>query len=266
MGAPAQVVNGSTEVSGKATHMAGTPQPSPPQAQAIPEPYKVGILVPPENPTVEPEMHALLPPSINLFTTRLPVVQGDLRDRLLAYNDAVAASVASFGGMRLDAAYLACTGSSYLVGAGDVKLDEALGASGAEPLTAARAIVETLVHVGRARIMILSPYPDWLTRLAVAYWEAHGIEVASVAKVQGGSGIYGLTTDQVVAHLRALPRDDGAAVLMSGTGMATVEAAVHIGRDLEVPILSSAIASAASLARRSGAPHGLARDLVSAWE
>ena len=52
-------------------------------------PSRVGVLVPPANPTVEPEMHDLLSPRYVVHVARLPYLAGEgLADRLQAYREA----------------------------------------------------------------------------------------------------------------------------------------------------------------------------------
>ncbi|MGP3929061.1 maleate cis-trans isomerase family protein [Nonomuraea sp. KM88] len=231
----------------------------------------VGALVPPENPTVAAELRALLPRGLPVHTAPLPVIPGALKERLLGYNDALTATAELLRGQRPDVAYFACTGSSYLVGPDrDAALHDAIDAAGAgRGLTAARAILETLAQLRRRRVLVVSPYPDWLTDLAVAHWSAAGLAVGGVRKVPAPDGIYAIAPDEVTALLRDLRPDRDTAVLLSGTGMPTVEAIATVGDELGVPVLSSSLAAAYRALLRVPVPAAeascLANDLIGRW-
>ena len=217
------------------------------------------MLVPPENPTVEPEMVRLMPRTVSVHAQRVPVLDSDLRDRILGYNAAVESSIAGFGGLALDCVYYAMTGGSYLMGrTAELELIDRLAAQDVTFVPAGHAILEALERQGIGRVALISPYPDWLTDAAVSYWTSTGLDVVAVGKVPTGpGGIYALGSQEVVDVVRSMLPEEPGALLLSGTGMPTLSAARTITAETGVQVLSSAIASGAAVLSRIVARRGI---------
>lgn len=211
--------------------------------------YRLGVLVPPANPTVEIEYPALIPANVALHAMRLPVIPGDLDARNRAYVGAYEGAVKGFGSLKLDAIAVALTGPQYrLLHGGDVALCDTLSdAAGIRVETASIALCNTLRVLSIDHVSLLSPYPDWLTSMAAAYWKSAGFKVDHIQSFEDKLVAYHVTPAEVTKVLHETPVDAGAAIVMSGTGMRTLETLIQVTRDN--PVLSSNICSVWSLTR-----------------
>jgi maleate cis-trans isomerase len=211
----------------------------------------LGVLTPQANPTAEIEMALLLPPGMGTCTARLTSAKPAMAQRLIDYFDTLPATLAQFGGMRLDAACFACTGSSYL--AGPAREDELLAAAatsfGFPALSSALSITNALRTLEAEDIAIVSPYDAALTEASVAYWQARGLRVRHVQAVAAsgagaGHPIYGLPPDAAQRALAAMPALQVGAVVLLGTGMPSLGAILESPQWRGAPVLSSMLALA----------------------
>ncbi len=223
---------------------------------------RVGVVVPPSNPTAEPEVAACLAGAAVSYGARLPVLHGlDLRDRLAGYNTHLAATIATVAGLEPAAVLVGCTGSSYALGpAADGALYGGLSDRFGFPVTgAAGAIRSVLQALDAARIAVVSPYPAWLTEQSAQYWTACGLTVAAVYSVTGHAGIYQTTPAAMAAAVAAALADTRRhrvdAVVVTGTGAPSLAALDAAAPDADVPLLSSNLCGALTLLQRAGPAH-----------
>jgi maleate isomerase len=205
----------------------------------------LGIGVPQSNPTVEQEIGLLRPPGVSVVTARLVSVAPDTRTRLEDYLRDLGDTLRDFDELGLAAFGFACTGSSYLCGhAAERETVRRLEEAAGYPIvTAADAIERALRHLGARRLAIIAPYPEWLGKLGVAYWESRGFSVAADGRVKlpgtDTRQIYQLTSDDALDALRRLPKTGVDAVLFSGTGMPTLRAVARAAKELGLLAVSS---------------------------
>ena len=211
---------------------------------------RVGVVVPPSNPVVEPELDALVGDDILPYSARLPRFTGlTLQQRNERYVPAYADALDSLEGLGLTCALVAMTGPNYQFGIdGDRQMCAELSARFEVPVrTASLAIHDSLIALGINQIHLFSPYPDWLTEQTERYWSGAGMNVVEVEHLLAAGEqfrAYETTTEEVVAHLRSADPDPGCALLLTGTGMVSVASIYQVARRSRVPILSSNLCGA----------------------
>ena len=216
---------------------------------------RVGIAVPHTNPTVEPEMQALLPDSVGVYATRLTHPSPRVEERLDHYIRHIPEAIGTFGEMELAAFGFGCTGTSYVAGLEleDRLTTEAIERTGVPVITAAQAIRTALKELGCTSIALLSPYPEALAEAGYRYWEDAGIKIVDRLRVDPAltdtHRIYELTSNDALAGLRRLNTSGADCLVASGTGMPTLRALQTLATETELPILSSNLSLAWALTR-----------------
>src|SRR5687767_10407982 len=128
---------------------------------------RLGFLVPPGNPTVEPEMMQLVPAGVSVHFARL-VATGStgttegLEARNRSYLEHIDASAALLAMVHPDVMVLAHTASSYALGReGEAQLIAQLERhTESRVITAAGAVLQALAHLDARRIALATPYPE----------------------------------------------------------------------------------------------------------
>lgn len=211
---------------------------------------KIGVVVPCANPAVEPEVHALIPSTYFPYISRLPnYPEFNLKERLARYVSDLPNSIDSLNGLDLDGALVACTGSSYPLGlAGDKKWTDAASEQlGAPVVSAAGSVYEVLQSLKIKELVIVSPYPDWLTEELRTFWSKAGFKIVELVEISKSGTIYDLTKAEISKTLReAISRSGGKssnkALLVAGTGVSSLAPIEEMISSVEIPMVTSQIA------------------------
>lgn len=210
---------------------------------------RLGFLLPPGNPTIEPEIIALTPPGVSVHFHRM-VAHGEAgslhgqeeRNRtMIAHLDDGLDLLAM---VKPAVVAIAHTATSYTLGrAGEAELLARLEArSGRRVVTAFGAVAAALARLGVRRVALGAPYSAETTAAGKAHLEAWGFEVVYADNLKGVANIYDETAERAAALARAVDRAEAEAVFLSGTGMPTLPVLDRLEGELGKPVVSSNLA------------------------
>ena len=220
---------------------------------------RIGFLVPPGNPTVEPEMAELAPPGVSVHFTRLSASgaagthagQEERNRSQIASLDEATRLLAMVSPQVI---VMAHTATSYTLGrepeAALVRRQEA--ATGTRFVTAFGSVLEALGCLGVRRVAYATPYDAALTEQGRSHLALHGFDVVGVARLEGVRSIYEETAERAYAVGKQADRPEAEAVFLSGTGMPTLGMLQALEDDLGKPVISAASAMMWSALRIAG--------------
>jgi maleate isomerase len=225
---------------------------------------RIGFLVPPGNPTVEPEMTALTPPGCSVHFTRMTAsgVTGSL-DGQEARNRQMLAGLDEATGLlalvRPAVVVLAHTATSVTLGKeAEATLVARMEARhGFRFVTAFGSVLAALAALGVRRVAYGTPYAMETTLRGKAHLEAHGLEVVRFGVLPGVVNIYDETAERAYQLGRQVNDSRAEAVFLSGVGMPTLDALAALEADLGKPVVSAASAMMWHALRTAGVRGGV---------
>jgi maleate isomerase len=223
---------------------------------------RIGFLVPPGNPTVEPEMAELTPPGVSLHFTRMSAegpagTHAGQEERNRSQVESIPACVRLLSMVGPSVIVLAHTATSYTLGeAREAALVTAMEALGnARFVTAFGGVLAAFKALGVRRIAYATPYSADMTALGRLHLEKCGVTVVNSGHLDNVRNIYEENSERAYAIARQVDHPDAEAIFLSGVGMPTLDALQVLEDDTGKPVISAASAMMWHALRTAGIRH-----------
>lgn len=203
----------------------------------------IGLIVLGNDPTIEPELNRILRlDGVAVYAHRIALGPDFSVESIRRLESALAgAAAAIMPDDRLHVVAFGCTSCTMAIGA-DVVSERIRstrpGVVVTDPVTATLSAFKAL---GLRRIALLTPYPDDVNRVAAAYLEAQGLEIAAKAGFRRG-GDYDISrVSPGTIHDAALElgHADVDGVFISGTGLRASATIARLETAIGKPVVAS---------------------------
>jgi maleate isomerase len=220
---------------------------------------RLGFLIPPGNPTVEPELFTLAPPGVSVHFSRLVTREAGgthegQEERNRSQIEHIGESARLLAMVKPSAIMLAHTATSYTLGrVAERALVHRLQTEYSIPVaTAFGSVVAALTALEVKRVALGAPCSEEMALKSKALLQESGFEVVSHCCLENVTNIFDETPDRAYALGRAADTPAAQAVFLSGFGMPTISILETLERDLSKPVISSVSATMWNALRLAG--------------
>jgi maleate isomerase len=216
---------------------------------------RLGVILPSCNTLLETELCSLPINGVSFHFTRV-VCCSDEEEELAAMADQAPNAAELLSHAKVHAIAFGCTAGSFLYGKGyDLKLIKKMASRVTVPcITTSTAVIKGLREMKINRVMLLTPYEQWLTQRGFEFLKANNFEVIGSEHLNftDSHNLVDKTSEQIVewAKTKIRPNCDG--VFISCTNFRGMGAAEQLEKDLGIPVVTSNQATVWYLLQLSG--------------
>jgi maleate cis-trans isomerase len=212
-------------------------------------PVSIGLIVPINNTTMEPELLARLPRGSTCRALGIPRGKGMLKpEDLPAYLAQTTGMARTFAADDIDMVVYGCTAAGFMAGPErDAEVAAEISKVTGKPVvTTASAMTAALAHLGARNIALVTPYLDLVNERLRAFLAASGIgvEVLASFRAQSVTELAAITPAQIAALARAVMRESCDGLFVACSQLPTAGILEDLEGDFGRPAWSSIRATA----------------------
>jgi maleate isomerase len=226
---------------------------------------RIGVVVIDSSRNMEPEFHAMCPPGVSVYSTRIALPQCDVNGLTeMTQSGELEQCVRLLAAARPDSIIYAGMSASFLKGPGwdQLLIQRMEKASGGIPCTTSTtAVVAALRELGIRRISVATPYLEEIDKLLCGYLGQIGFEIVRIKglRIREPIGISNQSPEIVYGLVKEVDRPESEGIFISCTDFAAGTVVEDLERELKKPVVAAIQASfwhVLKLAHVSGAIEG----------
>lgn len=217
---------------------------------------KLGVMVPSSNGTMEPDYQKVNIDGVAFFYSRIKIT-GEYKEEIENMFNQVPRAAQELADEHVDIITFGCTGGSFIGGLDyDKKIIEKIEeTTGIKGTTTSTAVIKALKVLDLKKIIVVTPYPDFLNEKEIGFLEGNGFKVL---KIKGMSFIDPRDEEEfhpgkiyrMLKEMYTTTDADGAFISCTNfRGMDVIDA---LETDLNVPVVTSNQATLWDLLRLVG--------------
>ncbi len=204
--------------------------------------FRIGLIVPSLNVTIEPEFNAFAPAGISVHATRLFLPKGDKKHLTqMAEDTEVACDLLATA--RVNVIAYACTTGSLIKG---IEWEKSLtkrmeSRVGVPAVTTASSVIDALKKLRLSRVAVGTPYIDEVNAAEKKFLEESGIEVTKITGLGYAEGeeLHKEPPETAVKLAKSVDSGKAEGIFLSCTDLKTFPVLASIEKSLGKPVVSS---------------------------
>jgi maleate cis-trans isomerase len=213
------------------------------------EPLSIGLMVPANNTTMEPELLAWLPEGSSCRTLRIPRGKATLTPADLPEYLAEAMRLASaLRDEDVRVVVYGCTAAGFMAGpARDAEVATELAKiTGKRVVTTASSMIAALGHIGARSVTLVTPYLDLVNARLKTFLSESGVRVDALSTfgAQTVDELAAISSEEIAQRVRETVRPGVDAVFIACSQLPTYAIIADLERELGLPVWSSIRATA----------------------